>query len=134
MMRSVSEVVRAIFERWERGDFSATAWADPEIEFVFADGPTPGESRGIAAMSEAWGQALAAFEELTVVAEEIRDIGDGRVLVLTRNRGRGKMSGFELGDTATHGANLFDVRDGRVVRLVLYWDRVNAFEDLGLDA
>jgi hypothetical protein len=30
------------------------------------------------------------------------------------------------------GACLFNVRDGKVVRLVLYWDREHAFVDLGL--
>jgi ketosteroid isomerase-like protein len=128
----VTDLVRVIFERWERGDFAVTDWADPDIEFVLADGPMPGESRGVAAMAGVWGELLGAWDHLTVRAEEIRDLGDGRVLVLTTNRGRGKTSGLELGDTATHGANLFHVRDGRVARLVLYWDRANAFSDLGL--
>jgi hypothetical protein len=30
------------------------------------------------------------------------------------------------------GANVWDIREGRVVRLVLYWDRERAFADLGL--
>jgi ketosteroid isomerase-like protein len=134
MMRFVTDVVRTTYEHWERGDFGWTGWADPDIEFVLADGPTPGEWRGIPAMAAAWGELISSFEDLRVEAEEIRPLDDERVLVLTRNSGRGKASGVEIGRVTTNGANVFHVRDGVVKRLVLYWDRANAFEDLGLDA
>jgi ketosteroid isomerase-like protein len=32
-----------------------------------------------------------------------------------------------------HGANLFHVRNGRVTRLVTYWNSERALTDLGLD-
>jgi hypothetical protein len=38
------EPVRLIYADWKRGDFRSTAWADPELEVVFADGPTPGSA------------------------------------------------------------------------------------------
>ena len=34
------DFVRSIFAAWERGELRAVDWADPEIEFVFADGPS----------------------------------------------------------------------------------------------
>ena len=40
------EVVRSICAAWDRGDYSSVAWADPDIEFVTADGPSPGSWRG----------------------------------------------------------------------------------------
>jgi hypothetical protein len=46
------DLVRSIYEDWERGDWSAQGWAHPEIEVVWADGPTPGKSTGAAGMAE----------------------------------------------------------------------------------
>jgi ketosteroid isomerase-like protein len=127
------EIVRSIFAAWERGDFSSADWAHPEIEFVAADGPEPGGWTGVAAMAEAWREALAAFEELRTEADEFRVLDDERVLVLMRFRGRGRTSGLEVGETQMKGANLFQVRDRKVTRLVTYWDRERAFADLGLE-
>jgi ketosteroid isomerase-like protein len=86
----------------------------------------------VARAAEAWRDFLSAWEGLRVEAEEYVEREDGRVLVLTRNTGRGKTSGPELGEMRTHGANLFHVRDGEVTRLVLYWDGERARADLGL--
>ena len=126
------ELVRSIFAAWKRGDYSSAEWAHPEIELVAADGPTPGSWTGVAAMAEAWRETLSAFEELLSEADEYRALDDERVLVLMHFSGRGKTSGLEVGDIHMKGANLFHVRDGKVSRLVTYWDRERAFADLGL--
>jgi ketosteroid isomerase-like protein len=85
------DLVRSIHVAWERGDFSSTEWAHPEIEFVIADGPAPSSRTGV-----------------------------------------GKTSGLDLRDVRTKGANLFHVRDGKVTKLVIYFDRERALADLGL--
>ena len=133
MSRENVELVQRIYADWARGDFSSNEWADPEIELVVADGPSPGRWRGIAAMAESWSEVLSAWEDLRAEPEEYRVLDDTRVLVLTRNSGRGKASGFELGQLQTRGANVFHIADsGMVTRLAAYWDRERAFADLGM--
>ena len=101
---------------------------------MIADGPEPGRWTGVAGLAEAWRSFLNAWEELRVEAEEYRELDDERVLVLVWKRGRGKVSGLELADTRTKGASLFHVRDGKVTRLVLYYNAARALDDLGLAA
>ena len=88
------EIVRSILAAWERGDFRSAEWAHAEISFVVADGPTPGSWTGVAAMAEAWREALSAFEELRTEAYDYRALDDERVLVLMHLIGRGKTSGL----------------------------------------
>ena len=127
------DLVRSIFAAWERGDFSAADWADPEIEFVFADGPAPGTWKGLAGMTEGWRDFLSTWEELHAEAEEFREIDSERVLVLLHNSGRGKMSRLDVGQMSWKAANLIQIRRGKVTRFVNYFDRERALADLGLE-
>lgn len=77
-------------------------------------------------MAAAWREALGAFEKLRPKADDYRALDDERVLVLMHLSGRGRTSGLEVGDVQMKGANLFHVRDGKVARLVLYWDQDHA--------
>jgi ketosteroid isomerase-like protein len=126
------DVVRSIRAAWERGDFSSADWAHPDIEFVFEGGPAPGSWTGLAGMAKTMRDFLSTWEEFRSEAEEYRKLDDEQVLVFARFGGRGKTSGVELGQVLTKGAELFQVREGRVTRLVIYWDRERAFADLGL--
>ena len=126
------ELVRSVYTAWERGDFSSVAWADPEIEFVSADGPTPGTWKGVAEMTGSWREVLSAWDDLRMTVDEYRDLDDGRILVLNRFSGRGKTSGLDLGRMHAEVANVVVVRNGKVTRLVTYWDRERALADLGL--
>jgi ketosteroid isomerase-like protein len=126
------DFVRSLYAAWERGDYSSVEWAHPDIEFVIADGPSPGTWKGLAGMAEGYRDFLSAWEEFRTEVDEYRELDDERVLVLVSYRGRGKTSGLELGQMRQKGAGLFYVRRGKVTRLGLYWVRENALADLGL--
>jgi ketosteroid isomerase-like protein len=126
------DLVKSIYVRWERGDWSSADWADPEIDFQMIGGLVEGRWRGVQEMARAWSAMLNAWDGLRTNAEEFRELDDGRVLVLLRNEGRGKESGIEIGEISTKAANLFTIRDRKVTRLVLYWDRERAIADVGL--
>jgi ketosteroid isomerase-like protein len=127
------DLVRSIYADWERGDFSSAEWADPDIEFAIVGGPAPGNWKGLAAMAKAWRDFLAAWEDFHAEPEEYRELDAERVIVLTRQSGRGRTSGLEIGPTETKVASLFHVRGGKIVKLVRYWNRDRALADLGLE-
>jgi hypothetical protein len=82
---------------WERGDFSRTDWADPEIEIEMVGGPEPGVWRGMAGAAEfTWG-FLSAWNEVRLVADKHREVDDERVVALVHYSGRGGTSGVDLG-------------------------------------
>ena len=123
------DLVRSIYADWERGDFSKADWADPEIEFVVAEGPEPGSRTGLAARP--WVEGfLNIWENVHFEAEEYSELDDGRALVVGRMRGRGKGSGVEIDQ---RHAFFFNIEKGRVTRIVIYWDRDRALADLGLE-
>jgi ketosteroid isomerase-like protein len=117
------EVVRGIYDAWEPGDYSSADWADPSIEYVFADGPDPGTVTGLAEMAEAVRVWLSAWEDLSFTAEEYRELDDERVLVLHRIGGRGKASAVEIGQMGGKGAHVFHLRGGKVTKVVQYVGR-----------
>jgi ketosteroid isomerase-like protein len=127
------ELVRSIFTAWERGDYSSADWADPEIEWVIADGPSPSSGTGLAGMREVWRDAANVWTGYRNQAEEMRELDDERVLVLSHFSARGKSSGLEVGQMRAYGAHLFHVRSGKVTKIVRYWDREYGFADLGID-
>jgi ketosteroid isomerase-like protein len=126
------DLVRSIYADWERGDFSSVGWAHPEIEYVIADGPSPGRWTGLAGLAEGARSWIGAWEGFRIEAEEFRELDAERVLVLTRARGRGKTSGLEVGQIAGKAADVFYIREGKVRKFVVYFDYQRALVDLGL--
>jgi len=131
-MSANRDLVRSIYADWERGDFSSADWAHPEIEYVVPDGPEPGTWTGLAAIADALHDELRAWEDFRAWSEDYRELDAERVLVIGHLSGRGKTSGVEVGQMQTKVAALFHIRDWKVTRLVTYWNRDRALDDLGL--
>ena len=126
------ELVRSIFAARERGDFSDAGWAHPEIEYVIVDGPEPTSYKGLAGLAQAMREMLSPWDRYRGQVEGYRELDAERVLVLIHPMGRGKASGLELDALSTRQAQVVHVHDGKVTKILVYWDRERAFADLGL--
>jgi hypothetical protein len=84
-------------------------------------------------MAEGWYRFLEAWEDFHVMPEQHRELDGERVLVLIRRSGRGQASRVDLEGMQSKAADLFEVCDGMVMRLVHYWDREQALADIGLE-
>jgi ketosteroid isomerase-like protein len=132
------DLVRSIYTAFERGDFSSTEWAHPDVEFeaigmMGVGGPTPVRSVGVAAMVARYRDFLSAWEDLRFEVDEYRELDEEHVLVLGHYMGRGKRSGVELGQITRRMAAVLYIKDASVRRLVNYSDRDRALADLGLE-
>jgi ketosteroid isomerase-like protein len=125
------DLVRSIYADWERGDYSAVEWAYPDIEYVSVDGPEPGTWVGVRGLAQGWIGWMSVWEDFRVEAEEFRELDEDRVLVLDRSSGRGRTSGLDV--ERARGTVLFHIHDGKVTRMLAWWDRDRALADLGLE-
>jgi ketosteroid isomerase-like protein len=62
--------------------------------------------------------------------EEFIDAGADKVLVFSREGGRGRGSGADVVTQPT--AHLWTMRDGKAIRMQSYWERADALEAAGL--
>jgi ketosteroid isomerase-like protein len=84
-------------------------------------------------MAAAWRNRLTGGQDVRATVEQYRELDAERVLVLMRTAGRAERSGIDLEEMRMEGAALLHVHNGRVTRLVVYWDRDRALADLGLE-
>jgi ketosteroid isomerase-like protein len=124
------EIVREHADAYARGDWQgALAALDPEVVFDFSARPDGGSDyrghEGVVAATRAW---LGTWREYHYETEGVIDAGD-QVVLLFRERGRGKESGAEV---EHRGAWLYTVRGGKVVHATVYPSKADALEAAGL--
>jgi hypothetical protein len=94
------------------------------------DGEYKGRKVAVDGFMSTWSEALTAWETYVVFEiEEVRELPDGRILLLIRSHGRSKAAGVEI--EGEHG-NIFTVRKGKLLRFEQYFDRGEALEAAGL--
>ena len=124
------EVARRSYGAWNRGDLDTFLQTfDPDVELHLPEGGLNiGTRRGRQAIRKLLEGFLEVWDDLRVEPERFFEKGD-QIVVFVRIRGRGKGSGVEV---ETYPAHLATVRAGKVVRLVIYPERIKALEAVGL--
>jgi ketosteroid isomerase-like protein len=123
-------LLQGMFQEWERGDFwNAEPYAD-DVVFV-RSGPDGGEYHGLGGLTAAWRDFLGAWEDFRIQTERVVPGEAGMYVLLLRLQGRGRGSGVQ---TDAEVANLITIRDGKVRRLEMFWDRDAALRAAGAQA
>jgi ketosteroid isomerase-like protein len=126
------ELVRDSLKASADGDLDATAefW-DADINWRAIEGAPDdvGEMHGPERLRRYLGELLEIFDNVTIVPEELLDLGDDRVVAVLRLAGRAKLSGLE---TELRFAVVYTLRDGKIVRGREYIDREQALQAVGL--
>jgi ketosteroid isomerase-like protein len=126
-----ADLIRPIYDEWGRGNWTPRFDVyHPEMEWGWSE-----EFPGLAGVYQdnahpnprlrAW---LSEWDGWHAVPEDFLEIGD-HVVVLTSHRGRGKGSGIEI---RQEGAHVFELRDGKVVRLEIFASRDRALQSVEL--
>jgi uncharacterized protein len=126
------EIVRSSFQAFAEGGLDAVAglWA-ADINWRAMEGAIDdvGEMHGPEAVRRYLEDWLDMFDDVTLLPDEVLDLGDDRVLAVQRGAGRAKASGIEV---ELRYAVVYTVRDGKITRAREYVDRERALEAAGL--
>jgi ketosteroid isomerase-like protein len=126
------EVVRRILGAINRGDVDAaieSASEDFEADWSNSRGLLSGIHRGRDEAREGFKTFLEPWESLRWEPEELIELEDDRVLVVSHIRMRGRGSGVEVSAT---GASIWTIRDGEAAAMKLYQSKAQALEAAGL--
>jgi ketosteroid isomerase-like protein len=128
------EIVRATYEAFNRGDLEAgAALFDPAIEWSTPPNlPEAGTWRGEEEVRRGIASFLESFESLRADVQELLAAPDGRVVSLVRFVGLGRDTGLPV-EGVSVDAQVWTLRDGRVVRVEMYSGSADALQAVGLE-
>jgi ketosteroid isomerase-like protein len=123
------DIIREGFELFLRTGELTLENLDPHVEWHdppdFPDKQVHYGREGAVAAISRW---MSAWDEWTFEVEDYIDAGDS-VVVLTRQRGRGKETGALVEQPM---ALIYKFRGGKAIRVQAYFDTVQALEAAGL--
>jgi ketosteroid isomerase-like protein len=127
------EIVRGVLDGFSHSDRERVEpLLHPDLEWRSVVGPLLGVetiSGRDAMLRFAFEEIPDAIENQHVEVEELKDLGEGRVLVVARYVGRGRRSGIELDQRI---ASLHRLNEGMIVSVGDYSTREEALEAAGL--
>jgi ketosteroid isomerase-like protein len=127
-VRRNADLVREGMEAWSRGDYEATlALIDPAVVWrpVTAWPGIQPEYRGHAGVRRFWDAFRDPWEEITLDADEIRELDDQAVLTRSHFRARGRASGVT---TEARLYTVWTLRNGKLIRFESFTDEQAALE------
>jgi hypothetical protein len=130
MSRENVEIVRRGYDAYDEGDIDAVLDTfHPEIEWKQVE--QPNAVHGHEGVLRAWEEWSEPFEEdLRAEVQELIDVGD-HVVAVVSHRGSGRESGIEVD---MHTYLVYTLRDGKVVRMVEYLTKEEAYAGLSQQA
>ena len=122
------ELVRRIYEVWEKGEVGESFLAE-DVEWINpADALEPGTRTGVEGFAAAMGSVFGVWEELRVEPDRLEEVGS-KVLMIGQIRGRARRAaGIEVSQPHAH---LWTFRDGKAVRFRWFSSGEQALEALG---
>jgi ketosteroid isomerase-like protein len=127
-MKRNADLVRQGMESWSRGNLDATLeLIDPRIVWrpVTAWPGIQPEYRGHDGVRRFWDAFREPWEEITLEADEIRELDDHKVLTRSHFRGRGRASGVT---TELRVHTVWTVENGKLVRFESFTDEQAAVD------
>ncbi len=123
------EIVRRSVDHWNETGEPLWELLHPDIEYVM-DPPASlaGTYRGLAQFKWLNSRGAKLFDEFRYEVDELVPAGD-LVVSLGGIRMRGALSGAS---DVQGGCGVWELRDGRIVRVRMYFDREEALRDAGL--
>jgi uncharacterized protein len=120
-------IIRLMFEAFNRGDVAgALAHVDPEIEAEPSSSfPDVAIFRGHQGVLDFFASFFEAWEEYHAEPKDFIEAGDNDIVVVVRQRARGRGSGVEF---ESDMYQLWTMRDKKVVRMRVYEDKAEALQ------
>jgi ketosteroid isomerase-like protein len=126
------EIVKATIDSLNRKDLDQAVKAaheDFEADWSNSIAPHRGVYRGRERARELFEAFLEAWDEFHWDPQELVEVDEARVVVVSRVRGRGRGSGVEVDAT---GAQLWTITGGKVRSVKLYQSKAEALEAVGV--